>query len=948
MNPVSAVFNSVVLVLLALGVNDVFFAYESSRCSMTYMFEYPEYQKIQLSKKVSRLYPLYELYLYGEGSYAEENKNLTLTGVPVLFLPGNAGSYKQVRSLASVALRKAENIGNQYHFNIFTVNFNEELVALYGGSLRRQTRFVHECIKTILCLYKNQKFPPESVAIIGHSMGGLIARALLTLNHFKPDLINVIITQATPHILPVLSADTYLTDFYTMVNNYWIYNSFKLRNITTLSVAGGYSDYQVRSGLTFLPTSSFHTSALSVVSSAVPRTWASTDHLSIVWCRELVLATARALFDLIDGHTKQINRDPQRRLAVMKHHFVRHPAKHFESRHQITAAFTETPRLITVKDSKWTYTVNKESNESFFAFPLLDKRIVYSHFHCQNTFLYTHSWIFGCNKTVSPKCLQITDLSWETELLPSAKVVTLKLELYSNLSHFILYLPATNGSKFSVECEFLSEETSTIHVPVTHVLSFGFSSSHARVNSSGLLYVIQFEDFSKIYQAFNVFIVRKCGQIKESKSSIYRFHVPWSHEDVIGLLSDEFPVRIAAKLHAAQPHNDNRMVNLFLYASQECLHEVTISTSFLQILGQIVRFHGVYLPVYIVANLLLAYGAQLHSVLIQGSCMDLDVSLDVAAKPYKVDPILIICKYLLKLKRRYLGLYSDRLILEYICYKWFKKAWDELMLPQLDAVQLHTFGFWFPLASLFFFIFGTSIAYWSSVGLHSVLRIFSSLWMFFKSSPPVFPKESRFTYRVCVEILFFAFISWRSCGTFSLLLVFLRYLSKVLILYSSVKSNISLKAHMEKLSKQNSVKTDSGTNKKSTQPDFNISHHQTPSSDIKSLDDCLKMHFTILNLNLWIVLLGLPSFVYWLKTLRYNIQLDPDPNRLPALALILILEILMNSSTSAIKSSVCLKTAAVLQLPLSIIIVAFGTLHLYRVSYLIALSLFLHALCCFV
>ncbi|XP_031748648.1 GPI inositol-deacylase isoform X4 [Xenopus tropicalis] len=887
MNPVSAVFNSVVLVLLALGVNDVFFAYESSRCSMTYMFEYPEYQKIQLSKKVSRLYPLYELYLYGEGSYAEENKNLTLTGVPVLFLPGNAGSYKQVRSLASVALRKAENIGNQYHFNIFTVNFNEELVALYGGSLRRQTRFVHECIKTILCLYKNQKFPPESVAIIGHSMGGLIARALLTLNHFKPDLINVIITQATPHILPVLSADTYLTDFYTMVNNYWIYNSFKLRNITTLSVAGGYSDYQVRSGLTFLPTSSFHTSALSVVSSAVPRTWASTDHLSIVWCRELVLATARALFDLIDGHTKQINRDPQRRLAVMKHHFVRHPAKHFESRHQITAAFTETPRLITVKDSKWTYTVNKESNESFFAFPLLDKRIVYSHFHCQNTFLYTHSWIFGCNKTVSPKCLQITDLSWETELLPSAKVVTLKLELYSNLSHFILYLPATNGSKFSVECEFLSEETSTIHVPVTHVLSF------------------------------------------ESKSSIYRFHVPWSHEDVIGLLSDEFPVRIAAKLHAAQPHNDNRMVNLFLYASQECLHEVTISTSFLQILGQIVRFHGVYLPVYIVANLLLAYGAQLHSVLIQGSCMDLDVSLDVAAKPYKVDPILIICKYLLN-------------------YKWFKKAWDELMLPQLDAVQLHTFGFWFPLASLFFFIFGTSIAYWSSVGLHSVLRIFSSLWMFFKSSPPVFPKESRFTYRVCVEILFFAFISWRSCGTFSLLLVFLRYLSKVLILYSSVKSNISLKAHMEKLSKQNSVKTDSGTNKKSTQPDFNISHHQTPSSDIKSLDDCLKMHFTILNLNLWIVLLGLPSFVYWLKTLRYNIQLDPDPNRLPALALILILEILMNSSTSAIKSSVCLKTAAVLQLPLSIIIVAFGTLHLYRVSYLIALSLFLHALCCFV
>lgn len=59
-----------------------------------------------------------------------------------------------VRSLGSIALRKAEDIDFKYHFNFFSVNFNEELVALYGGSLQRQTRFVHECIKVILKLYK--------------------------------------------------------------------------------------------------------------------------------------------------------------------------------------------------------------------------------------------------------------------------------------------------------------------------------------------------------------------------------------------------------------------------------------------------------------------------------------------------------------------------------------------------------------------------------------------------------------------------------------------------------------------------------------------------------------------------------------------------------------------------------------------------------------------------
>lgn len=58
------------------------------------------------------------------------------------------------RSLGSVALRKAEALEGGVHLNVFTIDFNEELVALYGGSLRRQTHFLHESIKAILRLYK--------------------------------------------------------------------------------------------------------------------------------------------------------------------------------------------------------------------------------------------------------------------------------------------------------------------------------------------------------------------------------------------------------------------------------------------------------------------------------------------------------------------------------------------------------------------------------------------------------------------------------------------------------------------------------------------------------------------------------------------------------------------------------------------------------------------------
>nr|KAF6496981.1 post-GPI attachment to proteins inositol deacylase 1 [Rousettus aegyptiacus] len=257
-------FYALMVFMATLGLWDVFFDFEENKCSMSYMFEYPEYQKIELPKKLAKRYPAYELYLYGEGSYAEEHKILPLTGIPVLFLPGNAGSYKQVRSIGSIALRKAEDIDFKYHFDFFSVNFNEELVALYGGSLQKQTKFVHECIKTILKLYKGQEFAPKSVAIIGHSMGGLVARALLTLKNFKQDLINLLITQATPHVAPVMPLDRFITDFYMTVNNYWILNARHI-NLTTLSVAGGFRDYQVRSGLTFLPKLSHHTSALSVV-----------------------------------------------------------------------------------------------------------------------------------------------------------------------------------------------------------------------------------------------------------------------------------------------------------------------------------------------------------------------------------------------------------------------------------------------------------------------------------------------------------------------------------------------------------------------------------------------------------------------------------------------------------------------------------------------------------
>ncbi|XP_010136388.1 PREDICTED: GPI inositol-deacylase, partial [Buceros rhinoceros silvestris] len=904
--------------------------------------------KIKLPKKTARRYPAYELYLYGEGNYAEENKNLLLTGIPVLFLPGNAGSYKQVRSLGSIALRKAEDADFKYHFNFFSVNFNEELVALYGGSLQRQTKFVHECIKVILKLYRDREFAPTSVAIVGHSMGGLVARALLTLKNFKPELINLLITQATPHVAPVMPLDKYLTDFYTAVNNHWILKAQDLRNLTTLSVAGGFRDYQVRSGLAFLPRLSQHDSALSVVSSAVPRAWASTDHLSIVWCKELILATIRALFDLIDENTRQITEDPKKRMSVLKHHFVRHPAKIFEENPEAFTELTGAFLWITVRASKWTYSVYNDSDGKYFTFPLASHRKSYSHVYCGNSMLDTSSWIYGCMNSNSSMCLEATDLSWRAELLPTTKVVILKLQDYPSLTHIVIQVPPTAGNKYTLDCEFFKEDSRTVQLPVTHLLSFGLSSSRILLNSTGLLYNVQLQHFNQIYQAFKIYIESHCQSVKERKPSVYRLHIPWSHEDSITVAKVPSFTEISAKLHIGQPQNDGKVPELNIYASSDCQYEIILRTSLSQVLGQIIRFHAGALPVYVVSNILLTYGGQLSTLISTGQCSAFSLELVRTAKPYKVEPLISIVVFLHG-------------------FSWFRELWESLSLPEVDAAVLRSQDAWFPLVSLILFLFGTGIAYWSGMFFSASLRLFSSLWLTL-IRPTVLPKDNKLITpgRLC-RMLSLALVSWTTCGAFAVFIIYLQYLFKLLceetVLRKAKLSALQVvKLHVNVRAEQNILSEDSDCSKETSQnssihPVKNQSVMGSTSKGSQSLSNSttiaeavnsLKMHVTILNLFTWIVLLNLPSSIYWLKNLRYSVRLDPDPCRSTAIILVCIIEILMNSDTSELKSSKLLKIAAKVPLPLSVAMLAFGRMHLYKVLHFVTFSLLLHVLCCFV
>jgi GPI inositol-deacylase len=57
-------------------------------------------------------------------------------------------------------------------------------------------------------------------------------------------------------------------------------------------------------------------------STAVPAVWVSADHLCILWCKQLVLALARALFDSVDLKSKQLTIEPEIRHQAFHYHLL--------------------------------------------------------------------------------------------------------------------------------------------------------------------------------------------------------------------------------------------------------------------------------------------------------------------------------------------------------------------------------------------------------------------------------------------------------------------------------------------------------------------------------------------------------------------------------------------------------------------------------------------------
>ncbi|XP_010425480.1 PREDICTED: uncharacterized protein LOC104710555 isoform X2 [Camelina sativa] len=338
-------------------------------CIMTYM--YPTYIPISVTDDATP--GRYGLYLYHEGWRKIDFKEHLnkLSGVPVLFIPGNAGSYKQVRSVAAESDRAYQggpfertfyqeaslfrgggadtesvdyDLPSQYSNRLdwFAVDLEGEHSAMDGRILEEHTEYVVYAIHRILDQYKESHDTreregaavssnlPDNVILVGHSMGGFVARAAAVHPRLRKSAVQTILTLSSPHQSPPLGLQPSLGHYFAQVNHEWkkgyevqtspggsYVSDPLLSGVVVVSIAGGYNDYQVRSKLESLDGIVPSSHGFMISSTSMKNVWLSMEHQAILWCNQLVVQVSHTLLSLVDSKTSQPFSDTEKRLWVL-------------------------------------------------------------------------------------------------------------------------------------------------------------------------------------------------------------------------------------------------------------------------------------------------------------------------------------------------------------------------------------------------------------------------------------------------------------------------------------------------------------------------------------------------------------------------------------------------------------------------------------------------------
>ncbi|KAH9258076.1 hypothetical protein BASA81_003639 [Batrachochytrium salamandrivorans] len=172
---------------------------------------------------------------------------------PVLFVPGNAGDFKQARTLGS-QVDPATTV-------VYTVDFNSQYSGVSGLLLARQARFVELCIAAVAKLHGGD----AKVTVVGHSMGSVAAWP--SVMGADDNSVDRLFALCAPLQRPMLGL-RHLQAFYR--EHVWsTTTSSTLLDKLVVSIGCGRRDVMVPSTLSLIPTNTSAASLELLASSVV-------------------------------------------------------------------------------------------------------------------------------------------------------------------------------------------------------------------------------------------------------------------------------------------------------------------------------------------------------------------------------------------------------------------------------------------------------------------------------------------------------------------------------------------------------------------------------------------------------------------------------------------------------------------------------------------------------
>ncbi|BES98707.1 Gpi inositol deacylase pgap1 [Nesidiocoris tenuis] len=814
---------------------------------MTYMYEYPQLVRISLPANVTNTYPKYGLYAYGEGRLIQKIRSMRFTGIPVLFIPGNRGSPNQVRSIASVALRKHLKDKTPFYFDFFALDLNEEYSGLFGGFLRDQTKFAASAIEKILSLYKSDN-GPDSVIIISHSMGGLIAKGLFLESNFNPDKVKVIVTLATPHS-PIALLDTYLNEYYSRVNSYW--DTFQRANMTVVTVGGGPRDLLVMSGLTSSPHAD-----ISVITSEIPGVWLSTDHSCILWCNELVLVMVRAFFESVDYQTKQITNDAEMRLKIFKYHFLersgtkRYYRNIYPDQLPLWGSYRGESHWIPVNTTSFSWdrkTVMKPSHLTVALRTAADMLAIDAFNH------ETRDWIFAC--TVDPSvthmrvCKTGINLSGKARIFPHysggkrkfAMIDLSKLRM-GGFTHVVVRTLPSN-EKVTINMELVMTRSRTLSGATGYLPR---STLVPKTEPDSLYYAVEMPSLVKPWHTYRLHVAPLNCTLKTS-GAVVSVAVPWSHEGSTTLIN-EAAASAPIVIYDSKPSGkDVGNVKAHILLKPDCAYSIRLEYSFWLSAGAVFAKMGVNVICYIAVCLLLVLSYQLKVLQEESSCPLLQLSMPAAAKPYVVIQATALVSAVVQHVSPYVPLLPTTDIQSHAGFV------EMLVIPLVLYMSAFAIVYLAGIAMIVCIVFQGQA--YNNILLRFLNRFFFGLiWL----------SEWAMSGANKVPVVVSAFmvtVAYTACGGLALVIGLGFYFFKMVSLYEDFWEEIvywPLRVIKAKLKQRK---------------DKNVA---IPKFQIPPVDE-FSFHLTLLMLWTLTTILHLPSVLTWAKNYRYNNKLEPDP-----------------------------------------------------------------------